>query len=135
VQITDTVITLETLRESLPPGTISEYSAKQRLLDTMDIKLKRDVKPHITSDTSFDKLVEIAEKRDAIAHSTGLYGTRNQHTNLVSNAVTQPRTKTPETISKDTTNNPLIIPLSTIRYSLMRKKDAREKKHATIVGR
>ena len=27
-QITDTVITLETLRDSLPPGTISDYSAK-----------------------------------------------------------------------------------------------------------
>jgi len=64
----------------------------------MDIKLKRHVKPHITSDTSFDELVEIAEKRDAIAHSTGLDGTRNQHTNAVSNAVTQPR-------PKDTRNN------------------------------
>ena len=40
----------------------------------MDIKLKRDVKPHITSDTSFDQLVEIAEMRDTIAHSRGLYG-------------------------------------------------------------
>jgi len=97
-QITDTVITLETLRDSLPPGTISDYLAKQRLLDAMDIKLKRDVKPHITSDTSFDELVEIAQTRDAIAHSTGLYGTRNQHTNAVSNAVTQPR-------PKDTRNN------------------------------
>ena len=86
-QITNTVITLETLRDSLPPGTISDYSAKQRLLDAMDIKLKRDVKPHITSDTSFDQLVEIAEKRDAIAHSTGLYGRQNQHSTTVSNAV------------------------------------------------
>jgi len=47
-QITDTVITLETLRDSLPLGMISHYLAKQRLLDAMDIKLKRDVKPHIT---------------------------------------------------------------------------------------
>jgi len=98
VQITDTVITLETLRDSLPPGTISDYSAKQSLLDTLDIKLKLDVKSHITSDTSFDELVEIAERRDAIAHSTGLYGTRNPHTNAVSNAVTPP-------IPKDTRNN------------------------------
>jgi len=86
------------LRASLLPGTISDYSAKQRLLDTLDIKLKRDVKPHIISDTSFDELVAIAEKRGAIAYSTGLYSTRNQHTNAVSNAVTQPRTK-------DTRNN------------------------------
>ena len=57
----------------------------------MDIKLKQDVKQHITSDTSFNELVEIAEKGDALANSTGLYGTRNQHTNAVSNAVTQPR--------------------------------------------
>ena len=39
-QITDTVITLETLRDSLILGTISDYSAKQRLLDAMDIKIK-----------------------------------------------------------------------------------------------
>ena len=97
-QITDTVITLETLRDSLPPGTISEYSAKQRLLDAMDIKLKRDVRPHITSGTSFDQLVEIAEKRDAIAHSTGLYGRQNQHSNAVSNAVLPPK-------PRDTRNN------------------------------
>src|ERR1700743_1190892 len=92
-QITDTVINLETLRDSLPQGTISDYSAKQRLLEAMDIKLKREVKPHITADTSFDQLVEIAEKRDAIAHSTALYGNRNQHSNAVSNAVIPPKTK------------------------------------------
>ena len=86
-QITDTVITHETLRDSLLPGTISDYSAKQRHPDAMDIKLKRDVKPHITSDISFDQPVELAEKRDAIAHSTGLYRRQNQHSNAVSNAV------------------------------------------------
>ena len=69
-QITNTVINLEILRDSLPQGTISEYWAKQRLLDAMDIKLKREVKPHITADTSFDELVEIAEKPDAITLST-----------------------------------------------------------------
>ena len=81
-----------------PQGTISDYSAKQRLLDGMDIKLKREVKPHITADTSFDELVEIVEKRDSIAHSTGLYGNRNQHSNAVSNAVILPK-------PKDTRNN------------------------------
>ena len=59
----------------------------------MDIKLKRDVKPDIPSDTSFDQLVEIAEKRDAIAHSTGLYGCQNQHSNTVSNAIIPPKTR------------------------------------------
>ena len=58
----DTVITRETLRGILPPRTISDYSAKPRLLDAMDIKLKRDVKSHFTPDTSFDQLVEIAER-------------------------------------------------------------------------
>ena len=57
----------------------------------MDIKLKRDVKPHITSDTSFDQLVEITAKRDAIAHSTELYGRQNQYSNAVSNAVISPK--------------------------------------------
>ena len=92
-QITDTVINLETLKDSLPQETISDYLAKLRLLDAIDIKLKQGVKPHITADISFDELVEIAEKRDAIAHSTGLYGTRNQHCNAVSNAVIQPKPK------------------------------------------
>ena len=91
--ITDTVITLETRRDRVLPGTISDYSANQRLLDAMDIKLKQDVKQHITSDTLFDDWVEIAEQRDAIAHSRGLYSTRNQYTNAVSNAVTHPRPK------------------------------------------
>ena len=59
----------------------------------MDIKLKPDFKPHITSDTSFDQLVEIAEKREAIVHSTGLYGRQNQHSNAVSNAVIPPKTR------------------------------------------
>ena len=59
----------------------------------MDIQLKRDVKPHINSDTSCDELVEITEKRDPIAYSTRLYGTRNQHTNAISNAVTHSRPK------------------------------------------
>ena len=59
----------------------------------MDIKLKREVKPHITADTSFDQLVELAEKTDAITHSTGLYGNRNQHSNAVLNAVIPPKPK------------------------------------------
>ena len=102
-QITDTVITLETFRDSLPPGTISDYSAKQRLLDSIDINLKRDVKPHITSDNCFDQLVEIAEKRDTIAHSTGLYGNKNQQSNAVLNAVIPPK-------PRDTRNNPQAPP-------------------------
>ena len=92
-QITDTVINLETLRDSLPQGTISDYSAKQGLLDAMDIKLKREVKPHMTADTFFDQLVEIAEKRGGVAHSTGLYGNRDQHSIAASNAVIPPKPK------------------------------------------
>ena len=64
----------------------------------MDIKVKRDVKPHITSDTSFDQPVEIAERIDAIAHCTGRYGRQNQHSNAVSNAVIPPK-------PRDTRNN------------------------------
>ena len=93
MEIRDTVINLETLKDSLPQGTIFDYSANQRLLDSMDIKLKREVKPDIIADTSFNELVEIAEKRHAIAHSTGHYGTRNQHSNAVSNALISPKPK------------------------------------------
>ena len=57
----------------------------------MDIKLKRDVKLHIISDTTFDQLVQIAERRDAIANSTGHYACQNQHSNVVSNADLPPK--------------------------------------------
>ena len=92
-QITDTVINLETLRDSVPQGTISDYLPKQRLLDPMDIKLKQEVKPHITADTSFDKLVEIAEKPDAIGPFTELYRKTNQHNIAVLNGVIPPKPK------------------------------------------
>jgi hypothetical protein len=91
--ITDTVIRLETLKSSLPEGTISDYSTKQRLLDAMDVRLRREVKPHITSETTFEQLVEIAEKRDAIARSTGVYGNKDRSSNAVSNAVSQPKSR------------------------------------------
>jgi len=94
--ITDTIINLEKLRDSIPEGTITDYMAKQRLLDAMDIKLKRDVKPHITQDTSFEELDEIAEKRDVIAYSTGVYRSRNTHSHAVSTAVTQPNARRPQ---------------------------------------
>ena len=122
-QITDTVITVETLRDSLPSGRILDYSGKQRLRDARDIKLKRDVKPHITSDTSFDQLVEIAEKREAIAHSTGLYGCKNQHSNAGSNAVIPRKTRDtrnnheapPRRYSNNTTQNTHLSPPSNKR--------------------
>jgi len=79
VHITDTVITLETLKDSLPPGMIPDYSVKQRFLYAMDPKLKRVVKRHITSDTSFNELVEIADKRNAITHSTELWCQQSTH--------------------------------------------------------
>ena len=112
--ITDTIINLETLRSSMPEGSISDYSAKQRLLDAMDNRLKREVKPHITATTSHDELVEIAEKRDAILHSTGVYGHRNHQSNAVSNAVTQPQPK--RTQNNQHNQNPRHSANSTMQY-------------------
>ena len=59
----ETVINLETLRDSLPHRTISDYSAKERVLDAIDIKLERNDKPHMIADTSFNQLVEITKKQ------------------------------------------------------------------------
>ena len=59
----------------------------------MDIQLKRDVKPHITSDISFDQLVEIAETRYPIAHFTRVYGRQNQNRNALSNTVIPLKTR------------------------------------------
>ena len=88
--ITKTVIRLKTLRNSLPTDTISDYSAKQRLLDAMDIRLRREVKPLIKPSSTFEEIVEIAENRDAVMHSTGIYRSQKSHH---SNAITpvQPR--------------------------------------------
>src|SRR5688500_12640337 len=82
--ITKTVIRLKTLRESLPPDTISDYSAKQRLLDAMDISLHREVKPQIKPTSTFDEIVEIAENQDATMYSTGVYRSqKTRHSNAV----------------------------------------------------
>src|SRR5207302_6630366 len=89
--ITDIIIKLETLRNSMPVGSISDYSAKQRLIGAMDNRLKREVKPHLTPDTTFEDLVVMAENKDAILHSTGVYGNKGHHSNAVSNAISQPR--------------------------------------------
>jgi len=46
-----------------------------------------------------------------------------------------PVPKTSETTPKDTNNDPPTISASTIKYHPMRKKDAKEKEHVTIVQR
>ena len=87
--ITDTFIKLETLRNSVPTGSSSDYhdSAKQRLIGAIDNRLKREVKPHLTPDTTSEELVVMAENKDAILHSTGVYGNKGHHSNVVTNAI------------------------------------------------
>ena len=101
----------------------------------MDIKLKGDVKPHITADTSFDQLVEIAEKRDAIAHSTGLYGRQNLHTMQYQMQSYLRNPEIPETTTKHHPNDTPITPLSIPACHLKRMKDAKEMELATTVAR
>ena len=81
----------------------------------MDIKLKQKVKPHITADTSFHELVEIAEKRQAITHSTELYGTRISTAMQYQMLEFHQRPRIPGTTTKDTTNAVPITPPSSTR--------------------
>jgi len=101
----------------------------------MDITLTQDFKPDISSDTSFDELVAIAEKIETIAHSIGLDGTRNQQTNPVLNAVTQPRPKDSRNNHQGDYQRSSNNTSSPTECHPMRKKDAEEKEDVTIVER
>ena len=88
---------LADLKGALPQGSVSDYAQKQRFLEAMDSKLRRNVEPQIRETDTWDQIVQLAERYDATMYKTGAYkgsgGNQNQTT----------RTQKPK---KEYNNNP-----------------------------
>jgi len=61
------------LKESLPAGSISDCSQKQRFLDTMDTRLRCNGEPQLRQEDTRDQMVAVAEPYDATMYRTGGY--------------------------------------------------------------
>jgi len=64
---------LADLKGSLPAGSISDYAQKQRFLDAMDSRLRRNVEPQLRPEDTWDQRVAVAERYDATMYRTGGY--------------------------------------------------------------
>ena len=62
---------LADLKGSRPNGSISEYAQKQRFLDDMDSRLRRNVEPQLRPEDTWDQMVAVAERYDATMYRTG----------------------------------------------------------------
>jgi len=71
--ITQIAEELAGLKGSLPVGSISDYAQKQRFLDAMDSKLRRNVEPQLRPEDTWDQMVAVAERYDATMYRTGGY--------------------------------------------------------------
>jgi len=91
---------LADLKGSLPAGSISDYAQKQRFLDAMDSRLRRNVEPQLIPEDTWDQIVAVAERYDATTYRTrGYKGTdRSQassskpHTSKKENTYPKPST-------------------------------------------
>jgi len=72
-RITNIAGELADLKGSLPNGSISDYAQKQRLLDAMDSRLRRNVEPQLRPEDTWDQMVAVAERYDATMYRTGGY--------------------------------------------------------------
>ena len=64
---------LADLKGSLPAGSVSDYAQKQRFLDTIDSRLRRNVEPQLRPEDPWDQMVAVAERYDATMYRTGGY--------------------------------------------------------------
>jgi len=64
---------LADLKRSLPNGSISDYAQKQRFLDAMDSRLRRNVERQLRPEDPWDQMVAVAERYDATMYRTGGY--------------------------------------------------------------
>jgi len=62
---------LADLKGSLPNGSISDYAQKQRFLDAMDSRLRRNVEPQLRPEHTCDQMVAVADRYDATMYRTG----------------------------------------------------------------
>jgi len=64
---------LADLKGSLPAGSISDYVQKQRFLDAMDSRLRRNVEHQLRPEDTWEQMVAVAECYDATMYRTGGY--------------------------------------------------------------
>ena len=64
---------LADLKRALLAGSISDYAQKQRFLDIIDSRLRRNVEPQLRQEDTWDQMVAVAERYDATMYRTGGY--------------------------------------------------------------
>jgi len=64
---------LADLKGSLPNGSMSDYAQKQRVLDAMDSRLRRNVERQLRPEHTWDQMVGVAERYDDTMYRTGGY--------------------------------------------------------------
>jgi len=72
-RITNIAGELADLKGSLPAGSISDYAQKQRFLDAMESRLRRNVEPQLGLEDTCDQIVAVAERYDPTMYRTGSY--------------------------------------------------------------
>jgi len=66
------------LKGSFPNGSISHYAQKQRFLDVIDSRLRRNVEPQFRPEDTWDQMVTVAERYDATMYRTGGFKGRDR---------------------------------------------------------
>jgi len=102
MRITKIAGELVDFKESLPPGSISDYAQKERFLNAMDSRLRRNVEPQLRPDDTLDQMVPVAEPYKATTYRTGGYkgsdssqaSSSKTHTSKKENTYRKPATTT-----------------------------------------
>jgi len=71
--VTKIVGELADLKGSLLVGSVSAYAQKQRFLDAMNSRLRRNLEPQLRPEDTWDQMVGVAERYDATMYRTGAY--------------------------------------------------------------
>jgi len=69
---------LAELKGSRPAGSISDYAQKQRFLNAIDSRLRRNVEPQLRPEDTWDQMVAVAERYDATMYRTSGYKGRDR---------------------------------------------------------
>jgi len=72
-RITKVAGELADLKGSLTNGSIADYAQKQRFLDAMDSRLRRNVEPQLRPEDTWHQMVAVVERYDATMYRTGGY--------------------------------------------------------------
>jgi len=92
------------LKGSLPNGSISDYAQKQRFLDAMDPRLRRNVEPQLRPEDTWEQMVAVEEGYDANMYRTGGY--KGSDRSQASSSKTHTRKKENTSRKPSTTSTP-----------------------------